>query len=146
MLVTLLEDLPALGTKGAIVTVPDLYATSFLFPQFLAVRSTEREKIEQLTPIVAETGAVPPEIKVAQTLMSELDGLEVNIPVLVKNGEIKTPVGATEIRSALKELGIKISKSILGVVKLTELGAHDVKLSLPAGFEALLRVNLEPQT
>lgn len=142
MHVSLLEDVKALGLKGANVEVPDGYALNFLFPQHLAVKivgDAETDK-KMLAGLKSErTDAVSPE----QKLVGELDGLEIIIPVPVKNGKLVKPVTATEIRAGLKALGHLVPKNAIKIEAITTLGSEDVPISLGQEFEATVSVVVE---
>lgn len=139
MRVTLLEDVPSLGPKGLAVEVPDGYAVNFLFPQFLAVKSEEKQD---------EALAKEPtkEELEEQRLAAEVDGLEVVIPLKIVKGKVKKAITATEVRAALKTLDIIVPKSVIKTKPLTEPGTYDVALEFDSGFEAKVSVTLEAET
>lgn len=138
MLVTLLEDVKALGHEGQKVEVPEGYAINFLFPQHLAVDAAS-EKKEDLTP-KAPTKAELEEEKLA----AEIDGVEVVVKVKGVKGKPKEPVTATEIRAALKEQGIKVEKRFIKAGPITTFQTLEVPVEFPSGFESLIRVTIEP--
>jgi large subunit ribosomal protein L9 len=142
MHVSLLEDINALGPKGATVDVPEGYALNFLFPQHLAVKvansvATDKEEAKRLKSMKHE--AISPE----QELAGEIDGLEVVVQAQMKKGKMAAPVTATEIRAALKELGYKVSKSAIKAEPITSLGSQDVPINFDSGFEATIKVVVE---
>ncbi len=136
MFVTLLETVASLGPKGLTIEVPDGYAKNFLFPQFLAVQTSESN---------AEAPAKMPSKaeQEEQSLASAADGLELTISVPVKDGKLKKPVTATEIRAALKEQDVAVPKNVIKTDPLTEPGTFEVDLEFPSGFDAKVRVNIE---
>lgn len=142
MHVALLEDVKALGLKGANVDVPDGYALNFLFPQHLAIKvaensETDKDEIRRLEAVKREV--ITPE----QKLAGELDGVEVVIQRTLKNGVLDTPVTATEVRASLKELGYAVSKRAIEMVPITTLGTEDVHIVLGKGFDATITVVVE---
>jgi large subunit ribosomal protein L9 len=142
MHVSLLEDVNALGPKGATVDVPDGYAVNFLFPQHLAVKVgqsalTDKDEVKRLKSVRPE--AVSPE----QELASEIDGLEVVVQAQMKKGKMVAPVTATEVRAALKDLGYKLPKSAIKMEPITSLGSLDVPILFASGFEATVQVVVE---
>ena len=142
MHVSLLEDIKALGPKGATVDVPEGYALNFLFPQHLAVKVansviTDKDEAKRLKSMKPEP--ISPE----QDLAGEIDGMEVAVQAQLKKGKMVAPVTATEIRAALKELGYKIPKSAIKVGPITALGSQDVPINFDSGFEATIRVVVE---
>lgn len=141
MQVVLLEDVKALGRQGELVEVPDGYATHFLFPQHMAVESVGKSADESEKEVSATQKK---EEERERALATEIDGLEVTIPVRVEEGEVLEPVTSTQLRAALKDQGVVIEKKLLQFKPLTELGRHEVFLEFPSGFEATLTVNVEP--
>ncbi len=142
MRISLLEDINALGPKGATVDVPEGYAINFLFPQHLAVKaaahaSTDKDEVKRLRS--TKPSAISPE----QELAGSIDGLEVVIQTNLKHGKMIAPVTATEIRASLKELGYVVPKSAIKIDPITTLGSVDVPIYLASGFEATVRAVVE---
>jgi ribosomal protein L9 len=142
MHVSLLEDVNALGPKGATVEVPEGYAVNFLFPQHLAVKvgeavATDKDLVQHLKAL--KPTAVSPD----QALASDIDGLEVVVQAQMKKGKLAEPVTGTEIRAALKEMGYKIPKSAIKAPSITALGSVDVPIVFDSGFEATIQVVVE---
>lgn len=142
MHVALLEDVNALGPKGATVDVPDGYAVNFLFPQHLAVKvgdavATDKDEAERLKAVKKET--ISPE----QALAGDLDGLEVVVQAKMKKGKMTAPITATEVRAALKEMGYTVPKSAIKMEPITTLTSEDVPIQLQNGFEASITVVVE---
>lgn len=139
MLVTLLENVKALGAEGQSVEVPEGYAVNFLFPQHLAVKEEKKageETVEKKKPSAAESAE--------EKLAAEIDGLEIMIPVKAVKGKPKMPITSTEIRAGLKELGYSIEKKFIKTEPLKNFDSVEVPVEFPSGFEALLRVTIEP--
>lgn len=139
MLVTLLEDVKALGTEGQSVEVPEGYAVNFLFPQHMAVKENKTQ--EELAPAPRKLSK---EEQTEERLAAEIDGLEVVVPVKSVKGKVKTPVTATEIRAGLKELGYSVEKKMIKTDAITSFGSVEVPVEFPSGFESLIRVTIEP--
>ncbi|MFA5946942.1 MAG: 50S ribosomal protein L9 [Patescibacteria group bacterium] len=138
MLVTLLENVASLGAEGQSVEVPEGYATHFLFPQHLAVEGGEKtlKEIKSQEPTKAELAE--------EKLAAEIDGLEVVIPVKSVKGKPKSAVTATEIRKGLKELGYTVPKDAIKTLQLNNFTTSDVPVEFSSGFEAQIKVTLEP--
>jgi large subunit ribosomal protein L9 len=138
MRVTLLEDIKALGTEGQIVEVPEGYAMHFLFPQHMAVREEGHGDAvpERRPPSKAELAE--------EKLAAEIDGLEVVVPVKSLKGRLKTPVTNTEIRAVMKELGYSVEKKAIKTKAIESFGTVEVPVEFPSGFDALIRVTVEP--
>lgn len=141
MLVTLLEDVKALGHEGQVVEVPEGYAVHFLFPQHLAVKEDPAKlKREEEAAVRKPSKAEEAE----RNLAAEIDGLEVVIPVKSVKGKIKAPVTATEIRAAIKDMGYSLEKKLIKTEPLTNFGTTEVPVEFPSGFESQLQVTIEP--
>lgn len=138
MLVTLLENVASLGAEGQAVEVPEGYATHFLFPQHLAVLETHKPEE------VAKAKAPSKEELEEEKLAAEVDGQEVVIQVRGVKGKPKTAVTATEIRKGLKDLGYSVEKSAIKTSPLTTFGSVDIPVEFSSGFEAQIKVTLEP--
>jgi large subunit ribosomal protein L9 len=138
MLVTLLENVASLGAEGQTVEVPEGYATHFLFPQHLAVEE-KKKQTEELKP-KAPSKAELEEEKIA----AEIDGQEVVVQVKGVKGKPKTAVTATEVRKGLKDLGYAIEKSAIKMDPIAAFGSVDVPVEFSSGFEAQIKVTLEP--
>ncbi len=122
--------------------VPDGYAMNFLFPQHLAVKvadsvmtdTQEARHLKSLKPVA---------ISAEQELAGEIDGLEVVIPIQLKKGKVTTPITATEVRAALKDMGYKLPKSAIQMEPVNSLGSVDVPIKLGQGFEAVITLVVE---
>lgn len=141
MLVSLLNDVRALGPKGAIVDVPEGYARSFLFPEHLAVLATKD--------VVAADKALddrPRETKTEREereLAGEIDGLEIVRSVKEEKGVPVTAVKKEDVKQGLKELGFKVPLECISMKPLKEFGTFDVPVQFPSGFESQLSVIIE---
>jgi len=138
MLVTLLEDVKALGHEGQVVEVPEGYATNFLFPQHVAV-------IEVAKPRAEPALKAPTKEELAEEqLAAAIDGQEIVISMASVRGRPKSAVTATEIRKGLKDLGYSVEKSAIKTEPITSFGSVDVPVEFSSGFEATIRVSVEP--
>lgn len=147
MHVILLDDVSSLGAAGQIVEVPDGYAENFLFPQHLAAVSkpeTDEQKGQSGSLERRRNGASVHD-DIEQELAADLDGLEVVVTAPVKGNKFKKPVTATELRSALKEMGYTVEKKYLTIDPILEPGEVEVTLNFPSGFEAKLKVIAEAE-
>ena len=133
--VVLKDDVEKLGKSGEIVKVKPGYARNFLLPRGLAVVASrgnivqvEHEKkvaIARAAKLKADAGAV------AKTL----DGVSVEIPVQVGEGDkLFGSVSTKDIADALEKKGQKIDKKkILLAEPIKALGEYDVTIKL--GYE-----------
>ncbi len=141
MLVSLLNDVRALGPKGAIVDVPEGYARSFLFPEHLAVLATKD--------VVAADKALddrPRETKTEREereLAAEIDGLEIVRSVKEEKGIPALAIEKEDVKQGLKELGFKVPLQCISMKPLKEFGTFEVPVLFPSGFESQLSVIIE---
>jgi large subunit ribosomal protein L9 len=142
MKVILLKDVEKLGTKGDIKEVADGYARNFLIPEKLAVLASKSEiaKLEEQKEI--ETRQAEEELARYQETATQMDGLELEIPVKIdEDGKLFGAVNANQISEKLQEKGFEIKK---GQVKLEEpikeIGEHEVIVELPHNLEARVKV------
>jgi large subunit ribosomal protein L9 len=142
MKVILLQDIDGLGKKYEVKEVKNGHARNFLIPQKLAKAAT-KQALEWLADQkeVIEKEAED-DLKKAQVLASELDGLEVNISVKVGDeDQMFESITAQKIVEKLKEMGHEVKKSH---VKLEEpiknLGEFPVSIALNHNLEAEIKV------
>lgn len=142
MKVILLQDIENLGKKYEIKDVKDGYARNFLLPKKLAKPATkpalkwlseQKETIEK----VAEE-----DLKNAQELASNLDGLELNIMVKVgEEGQLFESITVQKIVEKIKELGFEVKKSqVILASPIKELGEFPVSITLEHNLEAEIKV------
>lgn len=146
MKVILLADVKTVGKEGAVIEVSDGHARNFLFPQNLAIAATaealrkikEREEAKK-----KEAGR---ELSIYGDFAQQLDGYELIMEQKVNDsGTFYGAVTDQQIVSALKKEGFKqIDKSMIKLDHpIKEPGDFVVKILLPHGFEAELKVIVE---
>lgn len=141
----LLKDVKDLGKEGEIVEVSDGHARNFLFPQNLAVAATAdslKKKAEQAS---AKSRQRHKEMSVFGDLATTLDGYELVLQEKVSDGGVLyAAVNAKRLATALKSQGFEIdSEWIVLKAPIKEPGETAVRLNLPHGFEAEIRVVIE---
>jgi len=142
MKVILLKDVENLGKKYEIKEVAEGYARNFLFPKKLAKPATEanlkwlEKKLKKLEEKAEE------ELKKVQNLASEIDGLEIVIPVKVgEDGQLFESITSQKILEKLKEEGFELKKKQIVLEKpIKELGEFPVKVKFPHNLEAEIKV------
>ena len=142
MRVILLQDIENLGKKFEVKDVKDGYARNFLISKGLAKIAT-RESLEWLeSQKEIEEKKAEEELKSIQTLASEIDGLEVIIPVKIgEEGQLFEKINNQKISEKLKELGFEIEKNKIDLLQpIEELGEYPVKVKFEHNLESEIRV------
>jgi large subunit ribosomal protein L9 len=142
--VILKENVASLGKAGNMVKVSDGYARNFLIPKGLAAEATSRnlKTLEHEKKQILHM--VEKEKKKAAVLSEKLMGVTCTIARRVGDqGKLFGSVGTKDIEKALLEEGIEIDrKNILLDEPLKALGEFPVKIKLPAGAAAEVKVNI----
>lgn len=144
MNVILKENVAALGNAGETVKASDGYARNYLIPKGLAIEANtknmkalehEKKHILQL---------VEKEKKKATTIAEQLASINCTIARRVGDQDkLFGSVGAKDIEQVLQEAGIAIErKNILLPEPLKALGEFPVKIKLPAGVLAEVKVHV----
>ena len=142
MKVILLKDVEKLGQKGEIKKVADGYARNFLIPNKLAILATKPElvKLEEEKRKEAEKAEV--ELKTYQEIASQIDGLELEIPVKIsEEGKLFGAVATSQIVEQIKEQGFEIKKE-----QIKELGEYEAVIEFPHNLETKMKVLVVEET
>lgn len=138
MRVILLEDIKDMGKKFEIKDVKDGYARNFLIPKSL-VKIADKKGLEWLeNEKEKQEKKAEEELKSYQQIASEIDGLEVIIPVKVgEEGQLFEKIDSQNISDKLKELGYDIDKQKIGLTEpIEELGEFPVKVKFEHNLES----------
>jgi len=142
MKVVLLKDIEGLGKKYEVKEVKNGYARNFLFPQKLAKLADEKtiEWAELQKEI--ETKKAEAELAKTQSVATNIDGIELTIPVKIGEKEqLFEKVSAQKISEKLKEAGFDVKKSQIELAQpLAELGEFPVKIKFEHNLESEIRV------
>lgn len=142
MKVILLQDVESLGKKYEIKDVKDGYARNFLLPQKIAMPATKQalKWLSDQKEIIEKQAEE--DLKKAQSLASELDGLELNIAVKIgEEQQLFESINSQKIAEKLKEIGFEIKKSQVKLENpIKELGEFPVNISLDHNLEAEIKV------
>lgn len=142
MKVILLKDVEKLGSKFDVKDVADGYARNFLFPNELAEPATEAalKQLEQQKE--AEVKKAEADLALTESLVSQLDGQEIEISSKVDDGgKLYGSITAAKIAKTLKEKGFNVkSKQIKLAEPIKETGEFEVTLELPHGLEAMVKI------
>ncbi len=142
MRVILLQDVENLGKKYEVKDIKDGYARNFLIPKGLAKIATKEalKWLEEQKEI--EEKMAGEELREIQKLASEIDGVEVIIPIKVgEDGQLFERIPPQKISEKLKELGFKVKKSQIDLAEpLGELGEFPIKVKFEHNLESEIRV------
>jgi len=142
MKVILLEDIEKIGKKYEVKEVKDGYARNFLIPKGLVKQATE-DALEWLA-IQKEIQEKQAEkdLKTVEEIVSQIDGLEVIIPVKVGDkGQLFEKIDPKDISEKIKEAGFDIKKDQIELEEpFEELGEFPVKLKFEHNLEADIKV------
>lgn len=138
----MLKDIEKIGKKYQVKEIKAGYARNFLIPQGLAKIADEEtlawaEKQKEAMEKKAEE-----DLKKIGDLASQMDGLEVEIPVKVGEKEQTfEQVSEQRILKRLKEMGYGLKKSQIELAKpIKELGEFPVKIKFTHNLEAEIKV------
>jgi len=142
MKVILLQDVEDLGKKYEIKDVKNGYARNFLLPEKLA-RAATKQALKWLSDqkeVIEKE--VEEDLKKAQALASELDGLELSIVVKVGNeGQLFESINNQKIVEKLKDMGFEVKKFQVKLENpIKELGEFPISISLAHNLEAEIKV------
>ncbi|MCX5830957.1 MAG: 50S ribosomal protein L9 [Deltaproteobacteria bacterium] len=144
MNVILKENIVSLGKAGDTVKVSDGYARNYLVPQGLAIEANTRnlKTMEHNKQHILQVAAK--ERKKAEDIAQKLAGITCTIARRVgEQDKLFGSVGTKDIEKALQEAGIEIEKkNIMLDEPLKSLGEFPVRIKLPAGASAELKVNI----
>ncbi len=138
MKVILMKDVPGLGRRYDIKEVKDGYALNRLFPDKLAQPAT-KEAIEWLeTQKEAIALQAEDNLKEIQSLVTAIDGSEVELEVKVGNkGQLFESITSNKIANKIKEMGHDISRNQIILEKpIKETGEFPVKIKFDHNLEA----------
>jgi large subunit ribosomal protein L9 len=140
--VLLMDQVEGLGIEGDIVKVADGYARNYLFPRGIASEVTEGKKRQIEKKRVERLAQLEKEKTAAEELAKKIEGIECTIAMKVgDNGKLFGSVGIPAILEKLKEQGLKIDKTKVGLTTpLHELGVFDVALKLHSEVTGTLKV------
>lgn len=142
MRVILLQDIENIGKKYEVKDVKDGYARNFLIPKGLAKLATEEVLKWLETQKEIEEKKAEEELRVIQKLASDIDGIEVIIPVKVgEEGQLFEKISCQKISDKLKELGFEVDKNQIDLIEpIGELGEFPIKVKFEHNLESEIRV------
>ncbi len=146
MEVILKETISSLGKAGDIVNVAPGYARNYLLPYGKAILADPRNlaQMERQRAAILERAAK--ELQELEALASQLDGVEVTLPVRVgEEGKLYGSVTAMDIAKAVEEQGFSLDKRKIQLGEpIRTLGDYDVQVKLAPDLVAILKVHVVP--
>lgn len=145
MKVVLLKDVPGLGKKGDTKEVSDGYGRNFLIGKKLAEFVTPQ--VEKKLETQKATEEKSAEILKAKTLAlkEKIENLKLILKTKMgESGQVFGSVTPAKILTELEKRGIKLEKNQVLSKPIKTLGENIVKIKLPQGMEAELKVVIEP--
>ena len=142
MKIILIKDVEKLGKKYEIKEVSSGYARNYLIPKGLAIQASEKLLKWAESQREIEEKKAEEKLKKVSSVVSEIDGLEIEIPVKVgKEKQLFEKVNQQKISESLKKLGFEIKKSQIELEKpLEELGEFPVKIKFEHNLEAEVKI------
>ncbi len=143
MKIILLEDVKALGKKGAIVEVSNGYARNMLLPKKLGVEATPANLNTLKLQNAHQEKVAQENLEAAQAFKEKIDPCTVVIPIKVgENGKVFGSVAAQNIADAAKEqLGLELDKKKIQLsAPIRETGEKMVDIKLHPQVTASLKV------
>lgn len=146
MKIILLKNVDKLGKEGEVKEVADGYARNFLIPQDLAKPATEQALREAELNTAKKSKIDQTGLEAAQKLAEQLDGRELFIKVKEKEGKLFGSVNEKTIAKTLADEELKIDPENVKLEEpIKEVGDYEVRLELPHGLEANIKVILVPE-
>ena len=145
MKVVLLQDVLNLGKRGDVKDVSDGYGRNFLIKNKLAEiltsqvakrLETEKNKREKITEELKKS---------AENLKEKIEKIKLVLKATIgKSGQIFGSITPSDLLVELAKNSIKIEKNQILSKPLKTPGEHTIKIKLPQGMEAELRIVIEP--
>ena len=142
MKIILIKDVEKLGKKYEVKEVASGHARNYLIPRGLAIQASEKLlKWAEFQREIEEKKAEG-KLKKVSDIVSEIDGLEIEISVKVgKEDQLFEKINQQKISESFKKLGFKVKKSQIDLEKpLEELGEFPVKIKFEHNLEAEIKV------
>lgn len=145
--VILLEDIPALGQAGDIVSVVEGYARNLLFPRGLAALATQQAQAARAKRLSRKSAEKEAELEQLRQLALQLERTELSLTARRKDGDQIfgriTPAAIAKELQRAAHLQLK-PKDILLNRPVDTFGTYDATLRLSPDVEAVIKVVVNP--
>ncbi len=145
--IVLTQDLPNVGTSGALLRVKAGYARNFLIPRGLAALATKRnvKRIEH-EKRVAQARAVKARAD-AEELARKLGSLRLTLKAQIGEDEkMFGSITSRDVEEALSESGFDIDRRKIVMDPIKTLGDHAVSVKIAAGIDAEIKVEVSAKS
>lgn len=149
MQVILLEDVKALGKKGAVVKVTDGYAKNFLFPKKLALEATEGNVRNQQHKAEVATTKHSREVEAAREAARKLEAARIEVPAHAGDkGKLYGAVTNHDVAEVLTRiLGEPFDKRKITIKEaIKTVGTFEIKVKLHQEVSTKLTVHVVAST
>jgi len=145
MRIVLLKDVPNLGKKGDLKDVSDGYGRNFLIKNKLAeILTPQIEKRLAIERLIEEKATAALKNQ-ALALKEKIENLKLVLKTKIgESGQIFGSITPTNILAELGKNGVKLEKNQILSKPIKTLGEHKIKIKLPPGIEAELKIIIEP--
>ncbi len=142
MKIILIKDVEKLGKRYEVKEVASGHARNYLIPRGLAIQASRKLLKWAESQREVEEKKAEEKLKKVSDIVSEIDGLEIEIPVKIgKEDQLFEKVSQQKILESLKELGFKVKKSQIELEKpLEEIGEFPVKIKFDHNLEAEVKI------
>lgn len=142
MKIILLKDVENIGKKNDIKKVADGYARNLLIPEKLAIPATEKAIKELVIQQETEARKAEEELKVVEEIVSQIDGLEIEVPAKAdESGKLFGSINDVKISQLFKDRGFNIKKSQIKIPQpIKEIGEYPLIISFDHGLEAEIKL------
>ena len=147
MKVILLQDVEDVGKKYEVKELKDGYARNFLIPKQFAKPATKQNMQWLLRQKETMENEAEEDLKKAQEMASQLDGMEVTITVKVgPEGQLFEAINSQKVADKLKSMGVPVKKTEIDLKEpLKELGEFPLRVTLSHNLEAEITLIIEKE-
>jgi len=142
MKVILLKNVEGVGKKGEIKNAADGHARNFLIPNKLAIIATDKAIKGLEDEKEAEAKRAEQELQHVEEIVSQIDGLEIEIPTKVDDaGKLYGSINDQKISQLFKERGFDIKKHQIKIPQpIKEIGEYPIIIAFDHGLEAEIKL------